>query len=74
MISMLLKFLKNQKQMRLKSGKNLKTANLNSSFTGSKKEECTSASSKILKPKVTVNMISLPTNNLKGALRQLKKL
>ena len=36
-----LKFYKNQEQMRLKSRKKLKTASLNSRFTGSKKEECT---------------------------------
>ena len=35
---MLLKFLKNQEQMRLNIGKKLKTASLDSRFTGSKKE------------------------------------
>ena len=39
MTSMLSKFIKNQKQMRLKSGKKIKTACLNSKFTGSKKED-----------------------------------
>ena len=38
---MLSKFFKNQEQMRLKIGKKLKTASLNSRFTGSKKEEYT---------------------------------
>ena len=44
--------------MRLKFGKNLTTASLNSWFTGSKKEQCTSTCSlvKILKPMVTVNI------------------
>ena len=39
--------------MRLNIGKKLKTASLNSRFTGSEKEECTSTCSllKILKPK-----------------------
>ena len=37
---MLLKFLQNQEQMRLNIGKKLKTASLNSRFTGSKKEVC----------------------------------
>ena len=39
------KFLQNQEQMRLNIGKKLKTASLNSRFTGSKKEECTSTCS-----------------------------
>ena len=39
--SMLSKFLQNQKQMRLNIGKKLKTASLNSRFTGCKKEEYT---------------------------------
>ena len=42
---MLLNFLQNQEQMRLNIGKTLKTASLNSRFTGSKKEECTSTCS-----------------------------
>ena len=42
---MLSKFLQNQEQMRLNIGKKLKTASLNSRFTGSKKEECTSTCS-----------------------------
>ena len=42
---MLSKFLQNQEQMRLKIGKKLKTVSLNSRFTGSKKEECTSTCS-----------------------------
>ena len=59
--SMLSKFLQNQEQMRLNIGKNLKTASLNSGFTGSKKEECTSTRSLLknfetLRPKVTVNI------------------
>ena len=36
--SMLSKFLQNQEQLRLNIGKKLKTASLNSRFTGSKKE------------------------------------
>ena len=39
--SRLSKFFKNQEKMRLKIGKKLKTASLNSTFTGFKKEECT---------------------------------
>ena len=39
---MLSKVLQNQEQMRLNIGKKLKTASLDSRFTGSKKEECTS--------------------------------
>ena len=35
---MLSKFLQNQEQLRLNIGKKLKTASLNSGFTGSKKE------------------------------------
>ena len=38
---MLSKFLQNQEQMRLNIGRKLKTASLNSRFTGSKTEECT---------------------------------
>ena len=45
-----LKIFQNQKQMRLNTGKKLKTASLNSQFTGSKKEECSSTCS-ILKLK-----------------------
>ena len=37
-----LKLTKNHKQMRLKIGKTLKRASLNSRLTGSKKEECSS--------------------------------
>ena len=36
-----LQILQNQEQVRLKIGKKLNTASLNSRFTGSKKEECT---------------------------------
>ena len=39
---MLSKFLQNQEQMRLNIDKKLKAASLDSRFTGSKKEECTS--------------------------------
>ena len=39
---MLSKFLQNQEQMRLNIGKKLKTASLDSRFTGPKKEECIS--------------------------------
>ena len=58
---MLSKFLQNQEQMRLNIGKKLKTACLNSRFTGSKKEECTSTclllkNFETLRPKVTVNI------------------
>ena len=58
---MLSKFLQNQGQLRLNIGKKLKTASLNSRFTGSKKVECTSTSSLLkifetLRPKVTVNI------------------
>ena len=57
--SMLPKFSQNQEQMRLNIGKILKTASLNSRFTGSKQEECTSTclllkNFKTLRPKVTV--------------------
>ena len=59
--SMLSKISQNQEQMRLNIGKKLKTASLNSKFTGSKKEECTSTCSllKIFETerrKVTVNI------------------
>ena len=52
---MLSKFLQNQEQMRLNIGKKFKTASLDSRFTGSKNEECTSTCSmltfgKFLKP------------------------
>ena len=55
---MLSKFLQYQEQMRLNIGKKLKTASLNSRFTGAKKEECTSTCSLLknfetLRPKVT---------------------
>ena len=58
---MLSKFLQNQEQMRLNIGKKLKTASLNSRFTGSKNEECTSTYSltknfETLRTKVTVNI------------------
>ena len=58
---MLSKFLQNQEQMRLNFGKKLKTASLNSRFTGFKKEECTSTCSLLknfetLGPKGTVNI------------------
>ena len=43
--SILSKFLQNQEQMRLNMSKKLKTASLNSRFTGSEKEECTSTCS-----------------------------
>ena len=52
---MLSKFLKNQEQMRLNIGKKLKTASLDSRFTGSKQEECTSTCS-VLKPEFTGNI------------------
>ena len=50
---MLSKVLRNQEQMRLNIGKKLKTASLNSRFTGFKKGECSSTCSllKNLKPK-----------------------
>ena len=56
-----LKIFTNQKQMRLNIGKKLKTASLNSRFTESKKEECTSSCSLLknfetLRPRVTVNI------------------
>ena len=59
--SMLSKVLQNQEQMKLNIGKKLKTASLNSRFTGSKKEECTSTCSLLknfetLRPKITVNI------------------
>ena len=38
---MLSKFLQNQEQIRLKIAQKLKTASLNSRFTGSEKEKCT---------------------------------
>ena len=59
--------------MRLKIGKKLKTASLDSRFTGSKQEQCslTSPLLKILKPIVAVN-IKKPTNNLKSTSRHLK--
>ena len=58
---MLSKVLQNQKQMRLNIGKKLKTASLNSRFTGSKKEECTSTclfmkTFETQRPKFIVNM------------------
>ena len=60
-------------------GKKLKTANLSSKFTDSKKEECTSTCSLLkifetLRSKVNVSNMSVLTNNLKGTLRHLKKL
>ena len=59
--SMLSNFLQNQAQMRLNIGKKLKTASLNSRFTGSKQEEYTSTCSLLknfetLRHKVTVNV------------------
>ena len=56
-----LKIFTKSEQMRLNIGKKLKTASLNSKFTGSKKEECTSICSllKIFeteKRKVAVNI------------------
>ena len=39
------KFLQNQEQMRLNIGKKLKAVSLNSRFTGSKMEECSSTCS-----------------------------
>ena len=54
-------FTKSRTKMRLNIGKKLKTASLNSRFTGSKKEECTSTCSLLknletLRPKVSVNI------------------
>ena len=65
-----LTFLKNQDQIRLKIGKKLRTACLNSRFTGSKTEECTSTCSlsKNFETKSNCSYVTLPTNNLKGAL------
>ena len=62
--SMLLKFLQNQEQMGLNIGKKLKTASLNSRFTGSKRK-CTSTWSLLknfetLRPKVAVNVWVYP--------------
>ena len=59
--SMLSKFLQNQEQMRLSTGKKLKTASLDSRFTGSKKEEFTSTCSLLKnfeteRPRVIVNI------------------
>ena len=56
-----LKIFTKSEQMRLNIGKKLKTASLNSRFTGSKKKEWTSVSSLLknfetLRPKVTVNI------------------
>ena len=58
---MLLKVLQNQELMRPNIGKKLKIANLDSRFTGSKQEECTSTCQLLknfetLRPKVTVNI------------------
>ena len=59
--SMLSKVLENQEQMRLNIGKKLKTASVDSRFTGSKKKECASTCSRLknfetLRPRVTVNI------------------
>ena len=58
---MLSKALQNEEQTRPNIGKKLKTASHNSRFTGSKKEECTSACSLLkkfetLRPGATVNI------------------
>ena len=54
---MLSKFLQNQEQMRLNIGKKLKTASLNSRFTGSKKEVYFDLLTfETVRPKVTVNV------------------
>ena len=58
---MLSKFSQNQEQMRLNIDEKLKTASLNSRFTGSKKEECTLICSLLknfetLRPKVTASI------------------
>ena len=75
--SMLSKFLQNQEQMRLNIGKKLKTASLNSRFTGSKKK-CTSTCSllknfEILRPKVTVKY-ELTHQQPQGRFTSFKKL
>ena len=59
--------------MRLKIGKKLKTAGLNSRFTGAKKEQCTSTSTllKILETYCCCLHKSIPTNNLKSAICHL---
>ena len=58
---MLSKLVQNQEQMRLNISKKLKTASLNSRFSGSKKEDCTLTCSLLKnfetqRPKVTVNI------------------
>ena len=55
------KVVQNQEQMRLNIDKKLKTASLDSRFTSSKKEECTSTRSLLknfetFRPIVTVNI------------------
>ena len=59
--------------MRLKIGKKLKTAGLNSRFTGAKKEQCASTCTllKIFETYCCCLHKSIPTNNLKSALCQL---
>ena len=74
-----LKILQNQEQMRLNIGKKLKTASLNSRFTGSKKEECTSTCSLLknfetLRPKVTVNIYEFTHQQPQGRFTPFKKL
>ena len=76
--SILSKVLQNQVQTRLNIDKKLKTATLNSRFTGSKKEECTSTRSLLknfetLRPKVTVNN-EVTHQQPQGRFTSLKKL
>ena len=66
---------KNQKQMRLKIGKKLKTANCNSKFTDLRKRSVPRFVHfwKFTTPNVTITVyVSLPTSNFKGVLRHLK--
>ena len=72
---MLSEFLQNQEQMRLNTGKKLKTASLNPRFTGSKKEECTSICS-VLKPKDLKLLLACECTYLQsqGHLTSFKKI
>ena len=75
---MLSKVLQNQEQMRLNIDKKLKTASSTQDLPVLKRKSVHRLAHfqkilKSLRPRVTVDM-SLPTNNLKGALRCLKRL
>ena len=74
--SMLSKFKKKSRTMRLKIGKNLKTASLNSRFFGSKKRRVYIGlfTFENFESKRYCYHTSFPINNLKGAVGYLKNI